>query len=97
MVMYLGSIVELGCTQEIFDKPAHPYTRVLTMAAPKLDPTNRMRDYVIEGELPSPINMPTGCKFHPRCSFCKEKCKTEEPALQEIAPGRFCACHYPLI
>ena len=97
MVMYLGSLVELGATQEIFEKPAHPYTKVLTMAAPKLDPTNRTRDYVIEGELPSPINTPSGCKFHPRCSFCKEKCKAEEPKLREVSPGRFCACHYPLI
>ena len=66
MVMYLGSNVEVGPTEAIFQHPAHPYTQVLTKAAPKLDPLNRQRDYAIEGEPPSPIHTPTGCKFHPR-------------------------------
>ncbi len=96
MVMYLGGNVEVGPTEEIFTRPAHPYTQVLTKAAPKLDPLNRRRDYAIEGEPPSPINTPTGCRFHPRCPFCTDKCRTEVPALAEIAPGRLCACHYPL-
>ena len=96
MVMYLGSMVELGPTEEIFQRPLHPYTLVLTKAAPILDPTNRNREYAIEGETPSPIHTPSGCKFHPRCVFCKEKCKRETPALRELAPGRFAACHYPL-
>lgn len=97
MVMYLGSSVEIGPTEEIFDRPAHPYAQVLTRAAPKLDPTNRSQEYVIEGEPPSPINTPSGCKFHPRCTYCQEKCRVEEPDLREIAPSRFCACHYPLL
>ena len=96
MVMYLGGNVEVGPTEEIFTRPAHPYTQVLTKAAPKLDPLNRRRDYAIEGEPPSPINTPTGCRFHPRCPFCTDICRTEVPALAEIAPGRLCACHYPL-
>ena len=96
MVMYLGSNVEVGPTGEIFSHPAHPYTQVLTKAAPKLDPLNRRREYAIEGEPPSPINTPSGCKFHPRCPYCTDKCRQEEPALREIAPGHLCACHYPL-
>ena len=97
MVMYLGSNVEVGPTEAIFDRPAHPYTQVLTKAAPRLNPLDRTRDYVIEGEPPSPINTPTGCKFHPRCPYCTEKCRNEVPELREIEPGRLCACHYPLI
>lgn len=96
MVMYLGSNVELGPTEAVFDQPYHPYTQVLTQAAPKLDPFHRTREYAIEGEPPSPIHTPSGCKFHPRCPRCKENCKTDVPALREITPGRFCACHYPL-
>ena len=96
MVMYLGSNVEVGPTGEIFSHPAHPYTQVLTKAAPKLDPLNRQREYAIEGEPPSPINTPSGCKFHPRCPYCTDRCRQEEPALREIAPGHLCACHYPL-
>ena len=96
MVMYLGSNVEVGPTEAIFQHPAHPYTQVLTKAAPKLDPLNRQRDYAIEGEPPSPIHTPTGCKFHPRCPYCTDKCRSEVPELKEIAPGHLCACHYPL-
>ena len=96
MVMYLGSNVEVGPTGEIFRHPAHPYTQVLTKAAPKLDPLNRRREYAIEGEPPSPINTPSGCKFHPRCPYCTDKCRQEVPELREIAPGHLCACHYPL-
>ena len=72
------------------------YTQVLTKAAPKLDPLNRQRDYAIEGEPPSPIHTPTGCKFHPRCPYCTDKCRSEVPELKEIAPSHLCACHYPL-
>jgi oligopeptide/dipeptide ABC transporter ATP-binding protein len=96
MVMYLGSIVEVGNTEAVFDRPYHPYTQVLTQAAPRLDPTDRKREYAIEGEPPSPIHVPAGCKFHPRCPRCQEICRTREPELRELAPGRFCACHHPL-
>ena len=90
MVMYLGSNVEVGPTEAIFQHPAHPYTQVLTKAAPKLDPLNRQRDYAIEGEPPSPIHTPTGCKFHPRCPYCTDKCRSEVPdrtALRTIQGG----------
>ena len=95
-VMYLGSVMELGPTEETFRKPFHPYTSVLMKAAPVMDPRNRTREYAIEGETPSPINMPSGCRFHPRCPYCTDRCRTEKPELREIAPGRFVACHQPL-
>lgn len=97
MVMYLGGNVEMGATEAVFDHPYHPYTQVLTQAAPRLDPTDRKREYVIEGEPPSPIETPSGCKFHPRCPYCQEDCRTREPQLRELVPGRFCACHHPLL
>jgi len=96
-VMYLGSTVELGTTAEIFSNPYHPYTLVLTKAAPVLDPTNRVREYAIEGEIPNPIDTPPGCHFHPRCVFCQDICRKQEPELREVTPGRFAACHFPLL
>ena len=96
-VMYLGKIVELSETEELFSKPLHPYTRVLIKAAPVIDPRNRTREYAIEGEPPSPINLPTGCRFHPRCPYAKDLCKTVEPQMQEVKPGRMAQCHFPLI
>ncbi len=95
-VMYLGTVVELGDTQKVFEHPMHPYTRVLTKAAPGLDPRVRTRDYAIEGETPSPIDMPTGCRFHPRCPLATEKCRADAPPLTEAESGRFVACHRPL-
>ncbi|MBQ3425272.1 MAG: ABC transporter ATP-binding protein [Clostridia bacterium] len=92
-VMYLGSVMELGATEALFDHPLHPYTRVLTKAAPVLDPLRRTREYAIEGETPSPIDMPSGCRFHPRCPRCTERCRREAPELRQVAPGRFVACH----
>ena len=95
-VMYLGNVMELGPSEDVFTHPFHPYTSVLTKAAPVMNPLNRTREYAIEGETPSPIHMPTGCRFHPRCTYCTEKCRQEAPTLRELAPGRFVACHYPL-
>ena len=95
-VMYLGRVMELGPTEEVFSRPYHPYTSVLTKAAPVMDPLKRTREYAIEGETPSPINMPSGCRFHPRCPYCTECCRTEVPELAEMSPGRFVACHRPL-
>jgi oligopeptide/dipeptide ABC transporter ATP-binding protein len=97
VVMYLGSVVEQGPTEEVFCHPLHPYTEVLTKAAPALDPLNKTKEYAITGEPPSPIDTPEGCSFHPRCTECKEKCKKETPELREVLPGRFVACHYPLL
>lgn len=95
-VMYLGSVMELAETEALFKHPFHPYTSVLTKAAPVMNPLQRSHEDAIEGETPSPINMPSGCRFHPRCPHCTECCKTEAPQLREIAPGRFVACHHPL-
>jgi len=96
LVMYLGSNVELGCTNEVFNKPFHPYTNILMQASPKLDPRNRKKTYVIEGEPPSPINVPKGCKFHTRCPYRKEICGIEIPKMRELEEGHFVACHFPL-
>ncbi len=93
-VMYLGKVVELAPTQELFERPLHPYTKVLAAAAPVLDPRVRHREYAIEGEPPSPIHIPTGCRFHPRCVRARDICKASEPELQEVAPGRTVACHF---
>ncbi len=95
-VMYLGGIVELGATEAVFRQPFHPYTSILIKAAPVLDPTQRRTDYAITGEPPSPIDVPQGCRFHPRCVHGKERCRRELPPLREVAPGRFAACHFPL-
>ena len=97
-VMYLGTMVELAESYELNKHPLHPYTKTLLSAVPVPDPeVSRTRQrIVLEGDIPSPINPPTGCRFHPRCPFCTDKCRTEVPALAEIAPGRLCACHYPL-
>ncbi len=96
VVMYLGSVVELGNTDDMFDNPLHPYTLVLTKAAPILDPRDRNREYAIEGDIPSPIDMPKGCNFHPRCVYCKNICKEETPKLREVFKDRLVACHFPL-
>ncbi|MDO4332282.1 MAG: ATP-binding cassette domain-containing protein [Eubacteriales bacterium] len=96
IVMYLGSVVEEGRTEDVFLKPLHPYAEVLTKAVPELDPKVRSRESAIEGDLPSPIDLPEGCRFHPRCKYCQEKCRTERPLLAETDGGRRVACHYPL-
>jgi oligopeptide/dipeptide ABC transporter ATP-binding protein len=96
-VMYLGKIIELGETEELFRNPYHPYTKVLIKAAPVLDPRIRTREYAIEGEPPSPIHAPEGCKFHPRCPYAKDRCKSEPPKLSGDQSGRMVACHYPLV
>ena len=95
-VMYLGKIVEMGDVEEIIHNPAHPYTEALISAVPVPDPEARRAEVVIKGEVPSPINPPPGCRFHPRCPYAKEKCRKEEPKLTEIDKGRYLACHFPL-
>ncbi len=96
-VMYLGTIVETAPTDELYDNPRHPYTQVLLDAAPSME-EGRVKETksFAKGELPSPINMPSGCRFHPRCPFADERCKAECPALREIRPGHLVACHHPL-
>ena len=95
-IMYLGSMVELGSSQAIFGQPLHPYTKALISAIPEADPDaekNRKR-IPLEGEVPSPINPPSGCKFRPRCAYATDKCAQEIPAWEEAAPGHFVACHH---
>lgn len=91
-IMYLGKIVEMAPTAEIFGKAQHPYTRALLAEVP--DVARRKRAFVpIKGEIPSPLNPPSGCTFHPRCPHAMERCKTEVPVLRETAPGHVTACH----
>lgn len=97
MVMYLGRVVEMGSAEELFQHPAHPYMQILIQAAPVIDTKHKEREYEIRGETPSPIDIPKGCAFHPRCPFATEKCRTAEPVMTEDANGRMVKCHYPLV
>ncbi|MCD6509511.1 MAG: ABC transporter ATP-binding protein [Thermoprotei archaeon] len=92
-IMYLGKIVELGDIDDIMESPLHPYTRALLAAVPVPDPEIKIGEIPIKGEIPSPINIPPGCRFHPRCPFAKPICQKEEPEFKEIEPGHFIACH----
>ena len=92
-VMYLGRIVEIARKADIFAQPLHPYSQALIDAAPIPDPRAKRDRLLIEGDVPSPINPPSGCRFHTRCPFAFNRCRSEEPALIEVAPGRSVACH----
>jgi len=93
-VMYLGKIMELGTTEQIVFEPLHPYTKALIAAVPVPDPTSKRIEVVIKGEIPSPVNPPSGCRFHTRCpSFIGDICKTKEPELIDVGKGHFVACH----
>ncbi|MEG1181918.1 MAG: ATP-binding cassette domain-containing protein [Oscillospiraceae bacterium] len=94
-VMYLGQLVEYGSKNDIFDNPRHPYTEALLSAAPSFDPTKRKSNnrILLQGDIPSPANPPSGCRFHTRCPFCKDICKSEIPATTEVTPGHFVQCH----
>ena len=96
-VMYLGSMVETADTEALYDNPRHPYTNVLLAAAPSME-ADRADDKkaAVLGELPSPINLPSGCRFHPRCPYCTEVCKQESPELRDLGGGHMVACHHPL-
>jgi peptide/nickel transport system ATP-binding protein len=91
-IMYLGRIVEMAPTEALFDNPNHPYTRALLHEVPRLD-MRRRKFEPIKGEIPSPLDPPTGCHFHPRCPFAMQRCPEEQPMLKEIAPGWWSACH----
>ena len=95
-VMYLGRIVELAPTKELFSRPSHPYTEALLSAVPVPDPKYQRKQIVLGGDVPSPINRPNGCHFHTRCRYAQERCKVEEPILEEITPGHSVACHFKL-
>ncbi len=92
MVMYLGRVVEHGPRDQIFTNPQHPYTKALLSATPAPDPTKKRERIILTGELPSPLNPPTGCTFHPRCPIAFEKCKSESPAFKHHGDTR-AACH----
>lgn len=92
VIMYLGRVVEQASTAELFAAPNHPYTQALLEDVPRLEAGKR-RFHPIKGEIPSPMDPPSGCHFHPRCPHAFDRCRVEEPALEEIAPGHFSACH----
>jgi len=92
-VMYLGRLVEVAPTDELFYNPMHPYTEALMSAIPAADPDDVMQPVFLSGEIPSPANPPSGCYFHPRCRYAKEICKTATPEWKEYRPGHFAACY----
>jgi oligopeptide/dipeptide ABC transporter ATP-binding protein len=94
-IMYLGELMETGPTAEIFRRPRHPYTAALLAAAPRPEPGRRLRRLALKGEISSPMNLPAGCPFHPRCPVAEARCAVEKPPLVEDGPGRRVACHYP--
>lgn len=93
-VMYLGKIAELASTNELFDNLKHPYTEALMSAIPVPDPNYRVKRILLEGDVPSPVNPPPGCNFHPRCRYAKEICKTEVPIYQDLNNKHFVTCHF---
>lgn len=92
-VMYLGNLVETGRTEDIFDKPLHPYTQALFSAIPMPDPDIKKERILLTGDIPSPANPPSGCKFHTRCSKCMEKCKMAVPTPKDMGNGHVVCCH----
>ena len=96
-VMYLGNMVELAYSEDIFKKPVHPYTQALISAIPTTDPDQDKELPILEGDIPSPINPPKGCKFHTRCRYCTEICEHAVPDWVEVEKNHFVACHHPLL
>lgn len=94
-IMYLGRLVEVGTVEEVFNRPRHPYTRMLMDAIPSMDVIHKERTPVT-GEVPNPISPPSGCAFHPRCAFATDQCKQATPAVQNMSTTQQVACHYPL-
>ena len=95
MVMYLGRIMEIGPSDDVCSTPLHPYTLALLSSVPQIDQSRRRDRIILKGDVPSPLNPPSGCRFHTRCPFAQPRCAAEIPVLQEVSPGRFCACHTP--
>lgn len=93
-VMYLGQIVELADTAKLYYTPKHPYSEALMSAIPDIDPDQQMTPVLLTGERPNPANPPSGCRFHTRCRYADQTCRTTQPALREIGSGHFVSCHY---
>jgi len=94
-IMYLGKIVEAGSKEDVFGRPLHPYTLALLSSIPVPDPKAKLQRIIPKGEIPSPINPPKGCRFHPRCPYAQDICSEREPQLEEIKPQRYAACFFP--
>ncbi|MEO8607924.1 MAG: dipeptide ABC transporter ATP-binding protein [Chloroflexota bacterium] len=94
VVMYVGRVVEIAPTEDLFSEPKHPYTEALMSAIPKPDPRLHPKRLILEGEIADPANPPTGCYFHPRCPYAQARCKTETPALRPVGKDRMVACHF---
>jgi peptide/nickel transport system ATP-binding protein len=93
-IMYLGKLAEVGPLAEVYQNTGHPYTRALLEAVPVPDPRHRRTEPMPRGEIPNAINPPSGCRFHPRCPIARDNCAVDEPALRELRPGHYIACHY---
>ena len=93
-VMYVGRLIELAPTEDIFLRPMHPYTKALLSAIPVVDPERAFDPIKLEGEIPNPLNLPSGCQFHTRCPYVQERCRKEAPAWRELAPNHFANCHF---
>jgi peptide/nickel transport system ATP-binding protein len=93
-VMYVGKLVEIAPTDQLFAVPRHPYTEALLSAVPKTVPRRKPQRILLPGEVADPANPPSGCYFHPRCRYAQERCRTEAPALREVGPAHQVACHF---
>ncbi|NLD74399.1 MAG: ATP-binding cassette domain-containing protein, partial [Chloroflexi bacterium] len=93
-VMYVGKMAELAPTRELFEAPLHPYTEALMSAVPRPDPRARRKRILLEGDVANPADPPSGCYFHPRCRYARERCSQEEPVMREVQPGHYVSCHF---
>lgn len=94
-IMYLGLLVEVGSADDVVHRPLHPYTQALISVVPSPDPAARRRERtILEGDPPNPVEIPSGCRFHPRCPLAESRCKVEVPLFREIRPGHYAACHF---
>ncbi len=90
--MYLGKLMEMAASGELYERPLHPYTKILLTAVPVVDPTVKRERAIISGDVPSPMTPPSGCVFHPRCPIAIPRCKEVVPPYREVAPNHFVAC-----